>query len=273
MFRMPSGIENWVTVSQILQGEGMKMGCEALRRNYPNSTGALYWQLNDNWPVISWSSIDYFGRWKALHYMAKRFFSPVLVSGVVKEGKVMIYGTNDLLKEKTCNLEWELQRFDGTRVKSGKKEVKLSANNSSMIETLDMSEFVNEDPELSTYRKESYRNRSDVFLSIRLVEGDTILSSNIVTFVQPKHWQLREPEIKYSVAMEKGRKKITLTAECFAAWVELGVKESYAQFSDNYFHLMPGETKTIYVISSEVPDKEFKKGFFVRSLIDTYANL
>ena len=110
----------------------MKMGCEALRRNYPNSTGALYWQLNDNWPVISWSSIDYFGRWKALQYMAKRFFSPVLVSGVTRDGKVQVFGSNDLLQEKTCNLEWELQRFDGTTVKTGKTDVRLPANQSSL---------------------------------------------------------------------------------------------------------------------------------------------
>jgi len=272
MFRMPSGIENWVTVSQILQGEGMKMGCEALRRNYPNSTGALYWQLNDNWPVISWSSIDYFGRWKALQYIAKRFFSPVLVSGVAKEGKVMVYGSNDLLEDKTCNLEWELLRFDGTKVKSGKREVRLTANHSSLLETLDLSEFVNEDPELSTYRKESYRNRPEVLLSLRLVHGEILLSSNIVTFVAPKYWPLKDPEIKHTMAIENGRQKITLTAKSFAAWVEIGVKDSYAQFSDNYFHLMPGETKTIYVISSEVPDNELSKRFFVRSLIDTYRS-
>jgi len=248
----------------------MKMGCEALRRNYPNSTGALYWQLNDNWPVISWSSIDYFGRWKALHYMSKRFFSPVLVSGVAKEGKVMVYGSNDLLEDKTCNLEWELLRFDGTKVKSGKREVRLTANHSSLLETLDLSEFVNEDPELSTYRKESYRNRPEVLLSLRLVHGEILLSSNIVTFVAPKYWPLKDPEIKHTMAIENGRQKITLTAKSFAAWVEIGVKDSYAQFSDNYFHLMPGETKTIHVISSEVPDNELSKRFFVRSLIDTY---
>ena len=105
MFRMPAGMINWITVSQILQGEGIRMGCEAMRRNYPNSTGVLYWQLNDNWPVISWSSIDYFGRWKALHYMAKRFFNPVLVSGVVKDGKVLVYGSNDLLAEKNMQIK------------------------------------------------------------------------------------------------------------------------------------------------------------------------
>ena len=271
MFRMPVGIDNWITVSQILQGEGMKMGCEALRRNYPGSTGALYWQLDDNWPVISWSSIDYFGRWKALHYMAKRFFSPVLVSGIEKDGKVMIYGCNDLLEEKDCRLEWTLLHFDGTRVESGASDIRLPANLSAMLMTLDLQSQVKENPELSTYRKDSYRNRSNLLLSIKLVQGDNLLSSDIVTFVPPKYWQLKDPELKYSIAMENGRKKITLSANHFAAYVELGVNNSYAQFSDNYFHLLPGETKTIYVTSSEVPDNEFRKRFFARSLIDTYS--
>ena len=199
MFRMPAGMINWITVSQILQGEGVKMGCEALRRNFPNSTGALYWQLNDNWPVISWSSIDYFGRWKALHYMAKRFFSPVLISGVVGDGKVLVYGSNDLLQERTCNLEWVLMRFDGTVVKIGTLDVKLNANNSQLLETLDFSDVVNEDPTLSTYRKESYRNRANVLLSLKLVHGDSLLSSNIVAFVPPKYWPLKEPNIQYSL--------------------------------------------------------------------------
>ncbi|MFZ0281638.1 MAG: glycoside hydrolase family 2 protein, partial [Bacteroidales bacterium] len=241
MFRMPSGLENWITVSQILQGEGMKMGCEALRRNYQGSTGALYWQLNDNWPVISWSSIDYFGRWKAIHYMAKRFFNPVLVSGTVKNGKVTVYGTNDLLQEKSCTLEWDLIQFDGIVIKSGKNDVTLPPNGSLILKTLDFSDAVNENPELSTYRKDSYRKSLNVFLSLRLVRGDSILSSNILTFVPPKYWQLTDPDIKYSLSLENGRKEIMISSDRFAAYVELGVNDSYAQFSDNYFHLMPGE--------------------------------
>jgi beta-mannosidase len=271
MFKAPSGMENWITVSQILQGEGMKMGCEAMRQNYPFSTGVLYWQLNDNWPVISWSSIDYFGRWKALHYMAKRFFNPVLVSGVVKDGRVIVYGSNDLLQEKTCTLEWNLCRFDGTVVKTGKKDIQLPANQSLLLETVDLSEFVNENPELSTYRKESYRNRTNHFLSLKLVQDNSLLSSNEVFFVPPKYWPLQEPGIKHSISNEKGKTKITLSAERFAAFVELGVHDSYAQFSDNFFHLLPGEIKTVYVTSSEISEKDIKKKLFVKSLIDTYS--
>ena len=273
MYRLPAGMMNWITVSQILQGEGMKMGCEALRRNYPNSTGALYWQLNDNWPVISSSSIDYFGRWKALHYMAKRFFSPVLVSGVVHNDSVLVYGSNDLLEEKTCQLEWTLSRFDGKEENHRSIDVLIPANSSVILAGLDLSEYVGENPDLSTYRKDSYRKREKVYLSVKLTRGDTILSSNVVFFVPPKYWKLEEPEIKYSQTLENGRRKVVLTAKRFAAYVELGVDDSYARFSDNYFHLLPGETKTVYVISFEVPDKELRKSLFVRSLIDTYSKL
>lgn len=272
MFKMPSGTNNWITVSQILQGEGMKMGCEAMRQNYPFSTGALYWQLNDNWPVISWSSIDYFGRWKALHYMAKHFFNPVLVSGVLKNNRVVIYGSNDLLTGKKCDLQWSLSRFDGTVVRTGTKEVDLPANQSVLLDSLDFSDIVKPDTGLSTYRKESYRIRENTFLSFRLVQGDSLLSSNMVFFLPPKHWSLKEPGIKYTMAMEQGQIKIVVTAERFAAYVELGVHGSDARFSDNYFHLLPGETKTVLVVSSDLSFKEFRSGFFARSLINTYTD-
>lgn len=271
MFSMPSSLEDWVYISQILQGEGMKMGYEAMRRNFPNSTGALYWQLDDNWPVVSWSSIDHFGRWKALHYMAKRFFSPVLVSGTEKNGEVRVYGSNDQLEEQSCRLEWTLLRFDGTLLESGSGDFSLPALGSTLLKTLDLSGFVTEDPELQTYRKMSYRKRSDAFLSIRLVRGDSILSENFVFFVPPKHWQLKEPEITCTLTETDGETMITLTAERFAAYVELGLREGYAQFSDNFFHLLPGETRTVSVVSSEVAREEFNKDLFVSSLIDTYS--
>jgi beta-mannosidase len=271
MFRMPAGMMNWITISQILQGEGMKMGCEALRRNFPNSTGALYWELNDNWPVISKSSIDYFGRWKALCYMAKRFFSPVLVSGVVRNDSALIYASNDLPNEKQCKLEWSLFRFNGKLESSGSIDVLLAPLKSTILTRLDFSKLVKENPDLSTYRKESYRNREKVYLSVRLIAGDSILSSNVLFFVPPKYWQLEKPDIKYSITTENGRKKIILSANRFAPYVELGLIDGYARFSDNFFHLLPGESKTVYVVSSEVPDDQFSKQFYVKSLIDTYS--
>jgi beta-mannosidase len=273
MFRMPAGMRNWVTVSQILQGEGMKMGCEALRRNYPNSTGALYWQLNDNWPVISWSSIDYFGRWKALQYMAGRFFSPVLVSGVVKNDSAVIYVSNDCLEDKPCRLEWMLSDFHGNVETKGTKDIVAGANTSSVIEKLDLSDFIREEPGQSTYRKDSYRKRGKQYLALKLVSGDSVLSSNVLFFVPPKYWELENPEIKQTVSIENGRLRIDLKAQRFAPYVELEVKDSYARFSDNYFHLLPGETKTVYVITSELSSAETKSRLFVRSLVDTYTGL
>lgn len=270
MFRVPSGLENWVSVTQVLQAEGMKMGVEAMRQNFPYTTGALYWQLNDNWPVISWSSIDYFGRWKALQYIAKHFFNPVLISGVAKEGEVIVYGSNDLVSEKSLKYEWTLHSFDGEIIKKGSKEIKLQPNSSKIIDTLDFSDIVSENPELSTYRKESYRNRTKVFVSLKLLEGDQTLSSNIITFVPPKYWPLENPEIEYKVTKEQDKFKIVVSSEKFAAYVELGLKDSYAQFSDNFFHLIPGDSKTVYVESSEIPVDNFEGKFIIKSLIDTY---
>jgi len=203
--------------------------------------------------------------------MAKRFFNPVLVSGVAKDGIVEVYGSNDLPEEQACTLEWTLLRFDGTVLQSGSNDARLPAISSSLLQTLDLSEYVNEDPELKTYRKNSYRKRSDALLAIRLVKGESILSGNFVFFLPPKHWQLQDPEIKHKLNRENGRTEITLTAKRFAAYVELGVQNGYARFSDNYFHLLPGETKTVCVISSEVPPKELARGLFARSLIDSYA--
>ncbi|HLN53646.1 MAG TPA: glycoside hydrolase family 2 protein [Lentimicrobium sp.] len=271
MFRLPAGIRNWVTVSQILQGEGMKMGCEALRRNYPNSTGAMYWQLNDNWPVISWSSIDYFGRWKALQYMAKHFFSPVLLSGVIKEDSVIIYSSNDCLEEKKCRLEWNLSQFDGTVLRKGSKDVLLPENTSAVTDRIGLGDLAREDSTLGTYRKDSYRKREKLFFSFRLLEGDSVLSSNTLFFVPPKYLELRDPGLKFKKSVENGRIRIDLTAEYFAPYVELGINGSYARFSDNYFHLAPGEKKTVYINSSELPGEETLKRFFARSLFDTYS--
>jgi beta-mannosidase len=279
IFGMPSGLEDWVYLSQLLQAEGIRRGVEALRRGHPRSTGALYWQLNDNWPVISWSSIDYHGRWKALHYLARRFFSPVLVSGVVEDSadpidlgqraKVQIWGTSDRLGETTATLKWSLGRFDGTEAKRGGQEVTLPANRSTLLTELDFENEVGEAAGRQTYRKQSYQNRRQHFLSYWLVQGERELSSNVSFFVPPKYLGLQPPGLRVSARKMEDRWVVNVTAERFAAFVHVGLDEGYALFSDNDFHLLPGETRRIEVLSTEVPEDQIAARLFARSLIDS----
>ena len=281
LFGTPNSLENWVYLSQVVQAEAMRRGTEALRRNHPQSTGAIYWQLNDNWPVISDSSIDYFGRWKALHYFAGRFFSPVLVSGVLEEvagsvdlGKqttLKLWGVNDRLEDAAATLRWTLGRFDGTIVRRGEKAVTLPANRSTLLIELDFAREVGEAPGRETYRKKSYENRRQYYISFELVDGERILSSGVSFFVPQKYLALQEPEIEHSLALENEKWVVTLRARRFAAYVQLGIENSYARFSDNYLHLLPGETRRVEIVESETPSDKLRDRLRVRSLRDVYA--
>ena len=278
-FGTPSGLDDWVYLSQVLQADGIRRGVEALRRNHPQSTGALFWQLDDNWPVISWSSIDYHGRWKALQYFARRFFSPVLVSGTGEDvadpidlgqrGRLRIWGTSDLLQETPARLEWTLARFDGTQVKRGEQQLVLPANRSTRLADLDFSQDIAEAPDRRTYRKESYENRRQYYVSFRLMQGERELSSNVAFFVPPKYLALRSPDLICSARRAEDRWVVEVKAARFAAFVHVDLREGYALFSDNDFHMLPGETRRIEVLSTELPADQFTARLFARSLIDS----
>jgi beta-mannosidase len=269
-YLLPAGFANWVYLSQVSNGDAMKIACEAYRRNFPNTTGALIWQLNDNWPTISGSTIDYFGRWKVAHYLARHFFQPILVSGQVVGTSVNIWGVSEIPAEKPIIFRWKLAGLNGEEVKTGSKEVRLPTNGSVILAELDFTAEVGENPDYLTYRKDSYENRSKYYLYYELADKDQVLSSNVSFFVPPKYLQLSEPEIKYTINQENGMWIISLTSRNFAAYLELGLKNGYALFSDNYFHLLPGEEKKIQVLQSEVSDNEFPENFYVKSLIDSY---
>ncbi|MFC1481378.1 glycoside hydrolase family 2 protein [Candidatus Neomarinimicrobiota bacterium] len=272
LFKLPNSIENWVYVSQIMQAEAMKIATEGYRRNFPHTTGALYWQLSDNWPTISWSSIDYFGRWKALHYFARRFFNPVLVTGLVEGARVSIWGVNDRLEPVVAELQWTLARFDGTEVSRGAQNVELPANSSTLLAALDLSDQVAENPKHQTYRKDSYENRSKYYLAYTLVDGEQELSSNVTFFAPPKCLALVEPNLSYHVEREGDETYVIVRADQFAAYVALGLNQGYARFSDNFLHLLPGEEREFRVTEYAGSQRRLKEQLFVMSLVDSYGN-
>ena len=231
----------------------------------PRCMGTLYWQLNDTWPVASWSSIDYFGRWKALHYMARNFFAPLMVSGVenIEKGKVGIYVTSDFPYTEKVQLEWHATDLKGSELMSGTAKKNVPANKSILAATLSLKRLI---------KKQGPRN---LLLWLGLNTGGETVSENLLFFARPKHLELESlPGIKATVREgEKNKFSIGLTAKRPALWCRIELPGAELTLSDNFFHLRPGKTKLVEVsggITSCVTAAELQKKLRVYSLVDTY---
>ncbi|HEY3415361.1 MAG TPA: glycoside hydrolase family 2 protein, partial [Armatimonadota bacterium] len=260
-FRLPSAFENNLWLSQILQGMAMKYAVEHWRRAMPRGMGTLYWQLNDCWPVASWASLDYHKRWKALHYMAKGFYAPLLVSGVedAKTGQVDVHVTSDLLEAKAVDFRWKLFNVQGTLLAEDGRSLTAPALANTLVETVDLSAYLQQ------------AGPRDLLLHLALqAEGETV-SSNLVLFARPKHLELAEPGITATVrAAGEGCWEILLGTEKPALWVWLELAD--ARFSDNFFHLLPGMVKRVGVsMAAGLSERDVLEQLRVSSLVDSYA--
>ena len=144
-FRLPKDFESLVYLSLVLQAEGIRYGVEHWRRHTNRVSGTLYWQLNDCWPVASWASLDYFGRWKALHYAARRFYAPLMLSIEDAPPKQTIFISSDMMKDWSGKVRWALVDLDGKVLESGEKAASVSTNGVTEVEALDFSQHLNLD--------------------------------------------------------------------------------------------------------------------------------
>jgi beta-mannosidase len=261
-FRLPSDFNMALWLSQVLQGLAMQYAVEHWRRNIPRTMGALYWQLNDCWPVASWSSIDYHHRWKALHYIARRFYAPLLVSGVedLKTSSIALYITSDLPENKTGVLSWLVTDIRGKTLLQGDKTVEITLRKSRRVHVLKLENLI------------KAHGVRDLLVWVELTVDGQSVSSNFISFARPKHLDLIQPDIKAAVGGEKeGVATVTLTAKTPALWVWLELKGIDARFSDNFFHMLPGKPVTVAIETSKaVSLTKISKSLCVRSLIDTY---
>ncbi|MEN9337057.1 MAG: hypothetical protein RLZZ500_2044 [Bacteroidota bacterium] len=244
-FQVPAVFEDYVYVSQLLQAKGMQQAIEAHRRNRPYCMGSLYWQLNDCWPVTSWSSIDYLGNWKALHYQVKRSFAPqLIVPHSEPNGHVVIDLINDVntVHEGELLLKWVT--LNGIVRKEKRLSAQLPANG---VRSYSLDDF--EDcPQLD----------GSVVLHVQFLAPEIQLSCSY-TGVAPKNMKLQKPKI----ALEKiNDTTIAIQTDVFAKNVALESSEAI-RFSDNYFDLLPGETKYITF------DKPMPATLTIKSLWDT----
>ncbi|MDD2503485.1 MAG: glycoside hydrolase family 2 protein [Clostridia bacterium] len=262
-YRFPKDFSSILYLSQIVQAEGLRYGVEHWRRNRGRCMGAIYWQLNDCWPVASWSSIDYFGRWKALHYYAKRFFSPILASACEEDREVSIYVTNDTREPCRAKLCWKLYN-EGLIVMQSEKSIELDKFSSLEHLRLDLSNILDSDE----------KKRSCYLEFILEIDGD-VLSTGTVLFVPAKHFKFVPPKLQAKVKETQDKFIIFVTSKAFAKNIELDFKTLDGVLSDNFFDLSANNMKIVEMrkadLSRSVSIEEIKKELTLRSLIDTYV--
>jgi beta-mannosidase len=258
-FRMPKDFQALVYLSMVLQAEGIRYGVEHWRRHRERVSGTLIWQLNDCWPVASWSSIDYFGRWKALHYAARRFYAPVLMSVEDQGDRMGLCITNDTTSRWKGELRWSLETLEGQRLDQGIEHVSASALQMTCVRVLDFSTQVNDE------------NRRQVIFTAELWQDQELLTRQVANFVPNKHLELRAPQIETTIFARGRQVTIQLKARSLARFVALELDGADVVFSDNFFDMPAGVTAEI---TCPLPDgwnvKQVKSALRIRSLYDSY---
>jgi beta-mannosidase len=233
-FRSPKDFASFLYVSQVLQATVIEYAASAHRRRWPYNAGSLYWQLDDCWPVASWSGIDYFGRWKALHYFARRFFAPVSASTVDEGGSVSTYVVSDRRQDTAARLVLRLVDFDGRELWRKEKDIRLEANASRAYWTATEREVL------------AGSRRSHVVLVAEVFEGEERLTRSLHYFVTTKDLDLPDPGLALAVTPRtEGEMAVEVSARKLARNVRLSTDGVDGMFSDNYFDLLPGEIVTV----------------------------
>jgi beta-mannosidase len=232
-FRLPGDFESLVYLTQVLQAEAIRIGVEHWRRNRHRVGGALYWQLNDCWPVASWSSLDYYGRWKALHYAARRFYAPLLLSIENDQTRIGVHVTNDRALSWEGTVRWSLETLRGEVLQSGQEGVVAAPFASAPVCALDFTGPV------------SAANSRELVFITELWRENRRLALAVATFVPDKHLLLADPGLQVDLRQEGDQLLFVLQSGSLARFVELAFAGVDVVFSDNYFDLPAGRTVNV----------------------------
>ena len=236
-YKVPENGDDYVYVSQLLQAKGITMGVEAQRRAMPYCMGSLYWQLNDCWPVVSWSSIDFMGNWKALHYQTKKSFQDVLISSVVENDTIKTYIISDKLVALKGDFSIDFIDFNGKKIHNVRQQVSIAPNTSQLIAKTPLKHIK---ANVNDYvMKSSFSSTSD--------------SSSIKTFspfyvAKPKDLKLPQQDVSTKITKTDHGFIIKVSANTLQKNVFL-YTNTKGHFSDNFFDVFPNETKTIKFIT------------------------
>lgn len=260
IYLYPTDFQILIYASQLLQADAIRYGVEHFRRNRGRCMGAIVWQLNDCWPVISWSSIDYCGRWKALHYAEKRFFAPLMIScqeeGMMTqeadmnrehflfEKSVQLNVANETRKEQRVQVSWAVRNAKARVLRDGgEKEVEVPALSSVWLDKVLL-------PEIDVFSE---------YVSYEMRQNGRVISDGTVIFSYPKYFRYEDPGLSWRVEGDE----IIVSADAYAKSVEIQNENEDFILSDNYFDLNGGE-KRVKILSGEAEGIRLKSVYDIR---------
>ena len=225
--------KSFVTLTQIMQAEALKIAIETHRTSMPRCMGTLYWQLNDCWPGISWSSIDYYGNWKASHYEVKRAFNPLLLSLVELDDELVFYAINDGDNIENQVIEIKYYSFDGSILFEQRVIIKKLNHGNNKIYAINKKKLIGD------------TNVSSTFLRIKLVSNDKPIIRNDYFFTKPKYLFLEKPSFNYNYKIIGSKIILQVDAHNFIYKLHLTCNSHRGVFEDNFFEMLPFEKRTI----------------------------
>lgn len=241
--------------SQLLQADAIGFAIESHRLKKPQCMGTLYWQFNDCWPSATWSGIDYYGNWKAMHYRLKTVYQPVLPLALIQKDQIDIHGVNDNPEDFKGSLFIQIMKFNGTLIFEKNVPVCLPENSNIQIVSISRDILTEE-------------NSAELILNLELKVADKVISFNQYFFETPRGLRLRKPHIETGFYEKYGKTLLTLHSDTLSYGVYLQFENCPGFFSDNFFHLLPGKKKTI--IFAPESDEVRPENLRILTLFDTY---
>ena len=261
-YKKPKDFPMFLYVGQLLQAEGTRVAMEGHRKTMPYCMGSLFWQIDDCWPVASWSTIDYYGNWKAQQYFARKAYSDILISPQIDKEQLSVYIVSDRLEDKEGVMDLSLLDFDGNIYWTKSENMVISANSSHIAFS---------SPERELISDLSMKNR--LLLYCELTVDGSKYSENILYFIPVKDLVLPEPKITWTATPGENGYKLTISTDKLAKNIYCSLVDGDAVFSDNYFDLLPGRTVEIQAsLKDKVSKEAFTEKLSLVSLTDSYQD-
>lgn len=234
-YKKPRDFRAFLYMNHVLQGDAIKTAIESHRRQMPYNMGTLFWQHNDCWPVASWASRDYYGRWKAQHYYVRKVYDDILISPVVEGDDLKVYAVSDRLENTSGRLQLQVCQFDGTVVHHWGKSVGISGNDSRVCFSAPLAKLL------------EGANRGTVYVRVDYTDKSGRVYHNNYCLGKQKDMDYPKVDLQTEVRSIEGGYEVTVSADKFARAVCLSVADNESVYSDNYFDVQPKSSVQVQV--------------------------